>query len=350
MISVLIPTADRPDFLRDAIDSVNHQSRNDLIGEVIVSNNGKIDVEEIVRSYHSLPITYVNQETKLSPGKHFEWLINQAKFPLIAMLADDDMWGRYHLEEAHRQLQAHPTAIAVFNQVVAVRNSYRQVFTGYAKLAHSLQDDLKRQLPDNLIFQPGDLMVDALIHTPLNIWSMLARKSNVLNHFQVMTDPDAGIDSDRYFVWRLSLDGCIIAGREIGLFMRAHPQMAGRLMSMQDVERFKNISHEYSRKIISDARELGIPIEQRWCDFWESLSDINRNTIVCEAHSDCIAFASAILKTRPTQFGGAQQQVVNGSETSRIRNRLRMIVKDCLPPVVTRGLNRARNLLRTRQT
>jgi hypothetical protein len=332
MISVLIPTANRPDYLRHSLESVIYQSRKDLIGEVIVSNNGTISVADVVSSFTSLPIQFIEQSEKLRPGAHFEWLVNRARFPLIAMLADDDMWGRYHLEESYRLLDRYPDAVAVFSQTVAVRNACRQPINGYAQLVHSFSDAPCPLLDEAYVFGRGDLIVDALIRTPLNVWSMLAKRESVLKHIGVFSEADAGIDLDRFFLWRLNSEGAIVAAREVGLFMRCHPQMAGTLMSKSDPGKYDEITKRYSRQMVAEALGFDGSLRSKWADFWQSITPGERDLIVNQSYPGCIQHASEALGEGPFKT----------PISDNIGGKMGRAFRDCLPPLLARQLRKLR--------
>lgn len=338
MISVLIPTANRPDYLRHALESVIYQSRKDLIGEVIVSNNGTIDVADVVTSFTSLPIDFIEQSEKLSPGAHFEWLVSRARFPLIAMLADDDMWGRYHLEEASRLLDKNPQALAAFNQTVAVQNASRQIFWSYGQLVQSFSANSVNPLDDAFVFKRGELLLDTLIKTPLNIWSMVAKRVEVAKQMHVFSEPSAGLDSDRYFVWRLNSEGVVIAGREVGLFMRVHPQMAGAVMKSEGQERYAAKSKEYSRRIVEESRALGLPVEELWNSFWNGLSPEDHTAVRQQGSSEFIAIASELLGSEAATSRVAPVTFAQPSKGQRLKNACSKVAQDCLPPFIYRRL------------
>ena len=339
MISVLIPTRDRPDFLKHAIESVRRQSGIELIKEVIVSNNGTVDVAEIVNSFNVLPVSYVKQTKPLRPGDHIEWLVNQAKCPLVAMLADDDMWGRYHLEEAVRLFSKHPSAVAVFNQTVAVRNVSRQLIGGFARLRNSYSTKQTDHLSDAFVFEPGQLLVDLLIMTPLNIWSMVAKKSNIVKHIGILSGTDPGIDSDRYFIWRLNKEGVIVVGLEIGLFMRCHSDMRGAVLERQAKHKYSEITKEYSRQIINEAESMGLPVKEQWDLFWTQLSSEDHEAVCRQGYGECIAFASELLRS-----DAASLKVDRPAESKQRRNALSRFVQECLPPIIFRQLARLQHI------
>jgi glycosyltransferase involved in cell wall biosynthesis len=330
MISVLIPTANRPDFLKHSIASVVNQSRLDLIREIIVSDNGSIDVSDVVSGFrnasYSFPIHYVKQVPQLTAGLHFKELLCRASSEWVAMLADDDMWGRYHLEEACRLLKKHTEAIAVFGQTICVRNSFRQPIGCIGELIHSFSGSDSQPFDDAFVFKQGEIFIDALIRTPLDIWAMVVKREAIERHISVLSDPNAGADSDRFFLWRLNTEGAIVVTREVGLYLRLHDGMAGALMRGRESQKFLEISKAYSLKIIEEARQEGIPVQEKWAEFWGHLSIEAKQMLISQSCNDHLLVAC-------NAFG---DQLPSSGQQQGVKAFVTRVVKDILPPFVYR--------------
>ena len=96
MVSVLIPTFNRPRYLSEALASALHQSYKNL--QVIVINDGGEDVSSVVSSFGDPRIIFINR--KENSGKAFslnEALI-RAEGKYIAYLDDDDLYYPNHIE------------------------------------------------------------------------------------------------------------------------------------------------------------------------------------------------------------------------------------------------------------
>jgi glycosyltransferase involved in cell wall biosynthesis len=345
-ITIAIPTYRRPDSLRDSLLSVRNQSRVDLIAEVIVSENSadKGSVE-IVREFNDLPIRFVRREPTLNAGRHVYTLAAEASTEWLALLADDDMWGRYHLEEASRLLEKNPQALAAFNQTVAVQNASRQIFWSYGQLVQSFSANSVNPLDDAFVFKRGELLLDTLIKTPLNIWSMVAKRVEVAKQMHVFSEPSPGLDSDRYFVWRLNSEGVVIAGREVGLFMRVHPQMAGAVMKSEGQERYAAKSKEYSRRIVEESKALGLPVEELWNSFWNGLSPEDHTAVRQQGSSEFIAIASELLGSEAATLQSASITVARPSKRQRLLNSCSKFFQDCVPPVIHRRLAKLKTIV-----
>ncbi|MGH8046035.1 MAG: glycosyltransferase family 2 protein [Chthoniobacterales bacterium] len=101
MITVVIPTANRPAYLRTALASVRAQVARRHIGEVIVSENaGCRESQQVCEEFQDLPIRYVFREPAFTATEHGEVLVKEATCDLVAFLCDDDWWAPYHLAGA----------------------------------------------------------------------------------------------------------------------------------------------------------------------------------------------------------------------------------------------------------
>ncbi|MDX6766283.1 MAG: glycosyltransferase family A protein [Candidatus Methylacidiphilales bacterium] len=102
-VTVVIPTTDRPDFLRTALQSVAAQSARPRIRRVLISENRTPARTRSVAGEFSreLPIDFVSHTTPLPPLEHLFYLMdNLEQDGSMAMLHDDDWWMPHHLESA----------------------------------------------------------------------------------------------------------------------------------------------------------------------------------------------------------------------------------------------------------
>lgn len=116
MVTILLPTVNRAQMLRTALDSLAAQTALARISRVIVSeNSGGRPSEAVCHDYAGrLPIEYRAQSRPLSPLEHLITL----KAPLdgfVAMLHDDDWWAPEHLAASLDRLQRHPDAAVTYS-------------------------------------------------------------------------------------------------------------------------------------------------------------------------------------------------------------------------------------------
>jgi hypothetical protein len=300
-ISVIIPTFDRPQYLLSALRSVASQSRVDLINEVIVSENGNLcDSIDVCTLFPELPIVYIKQDQQLSCYKHIAKLASLAVAPYVAWLGDDDMWGRYHLEEGMRCLNDHPNACAYFGQSVVVHNESLGVDRKCQQIFSEELQPFTDKYQEYWLWHQEDVAINCLDRAPLNIWSLIAN-----NQANLQACVDAYVNSDfadfaacdRYFTWRLSYSGDIIIGRNsISLFSRVHPKSEmNRLIGDYASEKTKKLQREYdlriTKKILSEARQSNCDPLPRWKDLYAQAKSLGKlNAVIAPVPSDTLEF------------------------------------------------------------
>lgn len=108
-ISVVIPTYNRSEFLKGAIESAIHQTHDDL--EVVVVDDGSEEfyASEIVDKYPEHVRCVVHKENQgLSAARNTG--IEHSEGEYVAFLDDDDRWHEAKLEEQVAALEADPNA------------------------------------------------------------------------------------------------------------------------------------------------------------------------------------------------------------------------------------------------
>jgi glycosyltransferase involved in cell wall biosynthesis len=97
LVSVILPTCDRPEELAEALESLAAQTFTDF--EVVLANDGETDISEMVRRFkESYPITYVGLGGGNGASAARNAALKAAEGELIAYLDDDDRYLPRHLE------------------------------------------------------------------------------------------------------------------------------------------------------------------------------------------------------------------------------------------------------------
>ncbi|MCI5164930.1 MAG: glycosyltransferase family 2 protein [Candidatus Electrothrix sp. GM3_4] len=126
MISVIIPTFNRAEFLEQAIDSVLNQSL--ACGEILVIDDGSTDAtSDIVKSISgcaSVPLRYLYQEKKgVSAARNKG--INEAKYDLLGFLDSDDRWAPRKLELQLEAMERQPQYLISHTREIWYRQGVR---------------------------------------------------------------------------------------------------------------------------------------------------------------------------------------------------------------------------------
>ncbi len=118
-VSVLTPTYNRPDYLKEAIESVLKQDFS--AWEMLIMNDGGIDVREVVESFNDKRIRYFHRPENQGKASCLNYLLKRAAGEYIAYLDDDDIWYSNHLQLLSTVLDAEPEAGAVYSDLYAVQ-------------------------------------------------------------------------------------------------------------------------------------------------------------------------------------------------------------------------------------
>jgi glycosyltransferase involved in cell wall biosynthesis len=89
-VSVCIPTYNRPEFLRQSIESVLMQTFSDY--ELIISDNASEEsTTDIIRSFKDSRINYIRKQKNIGPIDNFNSCLAAAKGEYITIFHDDDI-------------------------------------------------------------------------------------------------------------------------------------------------------------------------------------------------------------------------------------------------------------------
>jgi glycosyltransferase involved in cell wall biosynthesis len=112
MITILVPTAKRPELLVTALRSISEQNAVDQVAEIIVSENaGDPRSGDVCKQFPNLPIKYILRDVQVNLSEHFSALskVHWAG-EFTVMLHDDDWWTPDYLAKSLGALQANPQA------------------------------------------------------------------------------------------------------------------------------------------------------------------------------------------------------------------------------------------------
>jgi glycosyltransferase involved in cell wall biosynthesis len=128
LVTVIMPTYNRPSLIRESIESVLSQTMQDW-ELIVVNDGGDKGVERTLAEYPDPRIVYISAEhgglsSALNVG------LSQARGPWIAYLDDDDIFYPDHLETLVGFLESHPEVKAAYTDMYRAYqrrqgNSYR---------------------------------------------------------------------------------------------------------------------------------------------------------------------------------------------------------------------------------
>ena len=114
LITVIVPTRERPDTLEKCLKTVVSQDYDNL--NIVVSDNFSRDsTEDVVRSYVDSRITYLNTGKRLSMSHNWEFALSNIPDGWVTILGDDDGLLPYSLSRVAEVIEA--------NDIQAIRSN-----------------------------------------------------------------------------------------------------------------------------------------------------------------------------------------------------------------------------------
>jgi glycosyltransferase involved in cell wall biosynthesis len=96
VVSVIIPTYNRPQYLHQAMASVLRQSYRHL--QIIVINDGGVDISNIVNSFRDPRLILIDRRENLGKAHSLNEALDRADGKYVAYLDDDDLYYPNHIE------------------------------------------------------------------------------------------------------------------------------------------------------------------------------------------------------------------------------------------------------------
>jgi glycosyltransferase involved in cell wall biosynthesis len=113
LVSVLIPTYNRPDLLKEAIASAVQQTLGDT--EILVQDDGSdLNPEQVVAEFGDPRISFRRNESNLGMALNWKALALRARGKYLAFLSDDDVWDREYLSILAGKLEEKPDRVVAF--------------------------------------------------------------------------------------------------------------------------------------------------------------------------------------------------------------------------------------------
>ncbi|MBR1806945.1 MAG: glycosyltransferase [Selenomonadaceae bacterium] len=155
LVSVIIPTFNRPKYFREALDSALNQTYRNI--EVFVSDNSTDDAtENLIRTYADARIKYVrHRDFNASDNWNFARSYDNPKAEFVNWLMDDDKFYPTKLEKMVEIMRRRPD--------VSLVTSVRHVIDADGNVTDTMPGTLDRN-----IFQPGEIAGRNLLLTCQN--------------------------------------------------------------------------------------------------------------------------------------------------------------------------------------
>ncbi|PZV22216.1 MAG: glycosyl transferase [Leptolyngbya sp.] len=113
LVSVILPTYNRLDYLREAVASAINQTYKEI--EIIVSDNcSPINPQSVLESFNDPRIKFYRQVSNVGPFLNITSAFMKAQGKYIACLLDDDLWENNYLSEMIPVLENDQEAVIAF--------------------------------------------------------------------------------------------------------------------------------------------------------------------------------------------------------------------------------------------
>ena len=147
MVSVIIPTCDRPERLREALSSVLAQTYQDF--EIIVVNDGTSSIEAVIATLNSEGrITGINHDRNRGLAAARNTGLRAAKGKYVSYLDDDD-----------RYLPGHLDTLATFLEHNKCKAAYTDAWRVHEKFENDRYTEIARDLPYSHDFNSANLLI-----------------------------------------------------------------------------------------------------------------------------------------------------------------------------------------------
>ena len=135
LVSVLVPTFNRPGYLCQALSSVLNQNYKNL--QIIVINDGGEEVGGIINSLNDVRLKYIDRKENRGKAFSINQALEQAEGKYIAYLDDDDLYYPDHIE----------TLVNVLENETDCQVAYTDLYKAYCKVF----PDGKRQVLSKVV-------------------------------------------------------------------------------------------------------------------------------------------------------------------------------------------------------
>lgn len=159
VVSVIVPTRDRPHFLREALESIRALEGPDFDIEIVIGDNGNTPQNVALAEKYGAIYVRAEQGTGASVARNAA--IYAATGQYIAFLDDDDRWYPSHLRDHLALLDRRPEIDAVIGQVVSADHLMRPISEPWPATPPGEGDELTRKMLSGYFPQIGSVVVRA---------------------------------------------------------------------------------------------------------------------------------------------------------------------------------------------
>ncbi len=306
MITVVLPTANRPGMLRTALQSIETQSARDRITTIIVSENGgNLDSRAVCAEFPALPISYVFRDGGLTALEHGSLLYAEARklpAPYVAILHDDDWWAFDHIANGLGHLQANPTAPVYWSSSFFVQGE-SSWFMGCWNMSCWMVTDFG-PLNELAILTLKQAALACVPSAPAAYSSLIAEKDALADAFQEATNEGNPFDNDRLLFLELARRGPVLVNLVPEVFVRLHSSQDQRSLSDTTAQKHAGAA---TRRILQFCKDNGIDVLKEFDRFYDQAPHDYKPYLISVFHPKVFTELKR-LKALPTKLMGGPRK------------------------------------------
>lgn len=167
-VSVVVPTRDRPELLREALQSIRALERDGVRFEIIVGDNGTSeDTRKVAEAFDAV---YLHTSTAgAAAARNIAMAAATADY--IAFLDDDDVWTADHIHGHLALLAANPDLDMVLGQIVNTDPQRRPIYGPWPEQWPENRSDLLRFMMSGYFPQIGATVVRARVRETVGFFN-----------------------------------------------------------------------------------------------------------------------------------------------------------------------------------
>lgn len=269
LVSLIIGTRDRPELIKEALESVRRQTLRDRIGQIIVSEGGStLASKKTCDLFPDLPIIYFDHRPPLSMAERIDKFWAPIEHPLVAILHDDDWWAPRHLEDALPLLESDPGCAAVYARwYESYGPEEPAVASDVAWLAWIAAGcDFRSSI---VVLDDVSVLLGNLLNGSCHYSTLVGRREATHDAYLKMVAGANMFDNDRLFPINLSAFGSIGYVTTPNTFVRLHPGMDS--MRPEHAPRMFTLIRDTTRWLLKTQPEKVARAVKRFNDAMSSL-------------------------------------------------------------------------------
>jgi len=167
-VSVVVPTRDRPELLREALQSIRALERDELRFEIIVGDNGTSpDTRQVVEEFDAIYL----HTSKSGAAAARNIAMRAATADYIAFLDDDDVWTSNHIHGHLALLAANPHLDMVLGQITNTDPRRRPTFGPWPDQLPDGRNELLKFMMSGYFPQIGATVVRARVRETVGFFN-----------------------------------------------------------------------------------------------------------------------------------------------------------------------------------